>query len=263
MVTKRRDFDFAHHGLPIFEFSGSSTGSLFTSSSPALDFLSVEKIGSFHANDEWESMTDEEYQIARGRFDHACQIQSEKEKSTEKNAICGEKTRLDDYDSDDEAVHCNGGVGVQSPNKGAWWKEFYRKMYADRKTWRGVKHAMGRGKCRVVVRWLESETAKDINEIGDGGGALDDDGNVDMEKLEAKRVAFGKRVTRSQARRRSALTTGVEGMQGLALGESLKARAAGNAKLGLGVGYVPTRGLGLGLGREKERERDKARVKKR
>jgi hypothetical protein len=213
-VQKRRDYDFSHAGTPLFEFSSNS---VFTNGSPSLNFLSVENIGPWSASDPYGELSEEEYAVSRQIFNDNCEHRRFQSKSQAEHDNDG-LNRCGEYDSDDEAAGINYGVGVAAPNKGIWWKEFYRRMYVDRAMWRSVRRAMGRGKCRVVVRWNEFE-----------GG---DVGDVDMEELAGQGVKH-KRVTRSETRRRSGLGFGGgEVIGGLAgLGDSMRARALGNKDL--------------------------------
>lgn len=187
-----------------------------------------------------------EYAAAQTAFDQTCtvqralaQIAAAKGKGNAHGAdagLGGETPRCPDYESDDEGVHCNGGVGVQSPNRGVWWEVFYKRMYEDRARWRAVKRAMGRGKCRVVVRWVEFAEGE-----GDGDGDGDADADVDMgsgrdaggdgDVFGLRRIGGlskdgsaspgaggrldgrtgGNRVTRSEVRRRSGFGSGSSG----------------------------------------------------
>lgn len=61
--------------------------------------------------------------------------------------------------SDDEEGEGEGEGGSDSPSvrKGKWWSAFYKGMYADEARWERIREAMSRGKCRVVVRWVERD----------------------------------------------------------------------------------------------------------
>ncbi|KAM3075545.1 hypothetical protein ACMFMG_007687 [Clarireedia jacksonii] len=48
-----------------------------------------------------------------------------------------------------------------------WWQEFYIRMAEDRSRWRKVRDCMGRGKCRVVVRWQEVNRGHMMERNGD------------------------------------------------------------------------------------------------
>lgn len=91
-------------------------------------------------------------------------------------------------------------------------------MYVDRAMWRSVRRAMGRGKCRVVIRWSEFECG-DVKD-------------VDMGELAGRGVKH-KRITRSETRRRSGLGFGGGEVIGgsAALADSTRARALGNKDL--------------------------------
>lgn len=231
MVCKRRDFDFAHNGKPLFEFSASSTNELFASAAPSMEFLSVEEIGPWSENDGFEDMTAMEYAQASAAFDHACLVKQANAKC-EKSELAELQMRCDPYESDEEgAALCNGGVGVASPMHGVWWREFYKAMYEDRRRWMDIKKAMTHGYCRVVTRWIE----------WDGEGQ---DGDVDMEALE-NGVGSGlgngsmdtMRPARNEVHQQSGPASTSEQFSTFisrapAFGESSRARAMGNAVLG-------------------------------
>ncbi len=106
------------------------------------------------------------------------------------------------------------------PNRGVWWRVFYERMEADVERWRRIRQAMGRGMCRVVVRWVEKDGVEVEKWVGPAGA------------LRGKKGAGaqGRRLTRSEARRRSALGErplglAIGGVVGL--GEGSKTRAAG------------------------------------
>ena len=153
------------------------------------------------------------------------------------------------WDSDDELEACGEGGGpdvatgvkgskikeMPAPNRGKWWEVFYKSMYADCRKWEKVRTAMGRGKCRVVIRWEERERT-----------AEEDDDGMDIRMGEAgkgrcrvpkgkERMAFGKhaRMTRSETRRRSALGLGGESSSGIVIGvgETGRSRALANKDL--------------------------------
>ena len=133
-------------------------------------------------------------------------------------------------------------ASIPAPNRGVWWKVFYQRMYEDCARWEKVKKVMGRGRCRVVVRWNEQEGAEDM-EMGICGGI------GGRQALGGKKGPQGKRMTRSETRRRSGLGLSDPSGDALiaganALGESMKSRAAGNRELG--------RGAGAGVDKEKK-----------
>lgn len=211
-IHKRLDYDFSFSGIPLFEFSSSE---LF-SSTAKMDFLSVEDIGGWCENDRFQEYSTEEYKRIFSLWEDGEWITSGEEGG----------------DGED------GRGPMPAPNRGAWWKEFYKRMYEDSARWGNVKKAMGRGKCRIVVRWAEMDVSDEAMTFGPGGvmGAA-----KCMVPVGKSKGAQGKRQTRSETRRRSALGVGdasvgatVGGV--VALGESSKSRATGNREMGRGAG---------------------------
>jgi hypothetical protein len=224
-IHKRKDYDFSHYGIPIFEFSG---GDVFSGAAERLEFLSVEGIGGWDERDEYMPYTDEEY----------TEVMKEREESF---ALAGNGTLINDLcglRGQDEADE------LPSSNKGLWWKRFYERIYADVRRWKKVRSAMGRGKCRVVVRWVEREAQPEgefdmILEgeegvglgmgvglgigMGSGGGVNIVKGTMGKRKLRPKeRLVMDKqaRVTRSETRKQSAL--GLEIMSAAGGGGGIK-----------------------------------------
>ena len=116
----RADYDFSHDGLPLFEFSNTD---FFAGH--RTDFLSVEKMGGFHPSDEYLPYSDDEYRVLYEAW------------------VADGSSETDAFGS------------KPCPNKGVWWTQFYCRVWEDCEGWRKVKEAMGRGKCRVVLRWDE------------------------------------------------------------------------------------------------------------
>ncbi|KAE9365776.1 hypothetical protein N431DRAFT_472371 [Stipitochalara longipes BDJ] len=180
-VYKRRDFDFSHNGCPVFEFNTSSS-TLFpsTSSQTAIpQFLEVGEIGPFYAGDEF-SLCDEK------EFDErikAAEVKVEGEEGVRK---------------------------VESPFQGQWWKVFYEGVSEDVARWEGIRSAMARGKCRVVVRYTEFEDDRDkmdIDPVGLGLSGFEGGfgGGMGEGKKIKERLVGRQRLTRSETRRRSGL----------------------------------------------------------
>jgi hypothetical protein len=188
-VHKRIDYDFSHQGAPLFEFSSAG---LFAGQ--LTDFLSVEKIGAFCAADGYESYSEKEYQ---GLYEAWVQMGGSAE---------------------------GGAFGkMPCPNRGVWWKEFYRRVGEDCERWRKVRRAMGRGTCRIVLRWVETEDEEDGEEHEEeeedfgrvgrtlGGRSMGSGRGYNLKKkLNANSGVEEKmrRLTRSESRRRSGLGLG-------------------------------------------------------
>lgn len=162
-LQKRVDYDFSHDGVPLFEFSSSA---LF--GSRETEFLSVENMVEFDKEDGFESYSEEEY----GEIYDKWVVAGGSEKD---------------------------GVGkIPCPNKGEWWKEFYRRVGEDAEKWKKVKSAMERGKCRVVLRCAQFEldgdnggqVREDFIPHGqirqDGGDGSEDDGSMKCRKSSAR-----------------------------------------------------------------------------
>ncbi|KAH8749293.1 hypothetical protein BGZ57DRAFT_915253 [Hyaloscypha finlandica] len=195
-IYKRKDFDFSHNGLPIFEFNN-TTGGMFNGDdgSELLPFLEVGEIGPFYSGDEHDIFSDADCEVKIGQSG-------------------GDNKK---YWLDPE----QGGNKVESPYKGQWWEVFYQQIAVDAARWEGIRAAMSRGKCRVVIRY--TEFTEDINfesdslamaigcEVGGlfglGIGGLDAGalGAGGEGKKIKERIAGRQRLTRSETRRRSGL----------------------------------------------------------
>lgn len=202
-VHKRVDYDFAHQGAPLFEFSSAG---LFAGQ--LTDFLSVEKMGGFSAEDGYESYSEEEY---RGAYEAWVQTGA--------------------------SVERDGFGNMPCPNRGVWWKEFYRRVGEDCERWRKIRRAMGRGKCRIVLRWVETEDGEEHEEEEDdefgragsalGGGCMRSGrGKSLKKKLNASSGVDERmrRLTRSESRRRSGLGLGDPTILVGSTGETKKGR---------------------------------------
>ena len=47
---------------------------------------------------------------------------------------------------------------------------FYEEVYKEEGRWRRIRECMSRGKCRVVIRWVEAENEGSPNASGSGSG---------------------------------------------------------------------------------------------
>jgi hypothetical protein len=122
-LHRRLDFDFSQAGAPLFDFSSSA---VFAGRS--MEFLSVEGIGGIDMADKWEEYTKEEYDEQYNKWVAA----GGSEKDEPGKWPC--------------------------PNKGVWWREFYKRVAEDAERWVKIKEAMERGKCRVVLRYTDVES---------------------------------------------------------------------------------------------------------
>jgi hypothetical protein len=66
---------------------------------------------------------------------------------------------------------------IPCPNKGIWWREFYKLVEEDYEAWKGIREAMERGKCRIMLRWDELKGEED--EGGEKDWVMVDDGAKD------------------------------------------------------------------------------------
>jgi hypothetical protein len=140
-INKRVDYDFSFSGVPLFEFSSAD---MFTTTSKRTEFLSIERMGAWYENDPYLEYSEEEYKRMYSLWEDG-----------EWDATCSRASDGLDYEGNPKA-------SVPPPNRGVWWKVFYQRMHEDCVRWEKVKKAMGRGKCRVVVRWIEAVGEEDM-----------------------------------------------------------------------------------------------------
>ncbi|KAG4427821.1 hypothetical protein IFR05_016695, partial [Cadophora sp. M221] len=138
-IYKRKDYDFSFQGVPIFEFNQSST--FRTPNRPLFNILSIENLGSWYPSDASGFCELPEYQARLRAWDE------------EVDALSREERKADDRAYRDR--------GLEDPHakRGVWWEMFYQEVYREERRWRRVRECMSRGKCRIVVRWVESESS--------------------------------------------------------------------------------------------------------
>lgn len=138
----RQDFDFSHHGIPIFEFSSVELLSALYPKGHApkhgTQFLSVEGLGGYDHYDYCGHLAPRVY---------LDKLQDREE--------FPEKWEKNEYGEDRKAP-----AGLQSPKSGLWWEEFFKRVGDDKNVWEDIRNAMGRGRCRVVVQWSETESLR-------------------------------------------------------------------------------------------------------
>lgn len=162
--------------------------------------MSVEQIGGWDRADGFEEVREEEYERLVGEV--------ERSKETIKEGGFGGEEGL-------------GKVSV-CPFEGRWWKVFWTEMWRDAQRWEKVRRSMGRGRCRVVLRWEEwAPAAEKIVGLGLGGEDVEMEGTGGG--VGEKKKAGGKRVTRAEAAKRS--------RSGLGIGDG-SLTAAGRAVVG-------------------------------
>ncbi|KAF7902753.1 hypothetical protein EAF00_002656 [Botryotinia globosa] len=150
-IAKRQDYDFSFQGTPIFEFS---TRTLFPqpenpspNTAPTADFLSIEVPRPYDPIDPYLEFPP---QVSR----NPGLLQREVRKYARAAGVTGEELHTyGDIMVDESGVDVSEEV---SPNEGIWWCEFYRGITRDRIRWERVKRCMGRGRCRVVLRWQDA-----------------------------------------------------------------------------------------------------------
>ncbi|KAJ8066075.1 hypothetical protein OCU04_005167 [Sclerotinia nivalis] len=184
-IARRQDYDFSFQGIPIFEFStrelfSPTSPSTFPSSSnsnshstshepsttnqpPISDFLSISGLPPYDPQDPYLpfpphiSQNPELLQHFARKYAHAAGVPAEELRTF------------------GEMMEDESGVDVSeelSPNEGIWWSAFYRGITRDRIAWERVRRSMGRGRCRVVVRWQDVPVGMKGRVSGDGGVGL-------------------------------------------------------------------------------------------
>ncbi|TGO65537.1 hypothetical protein BCON_0002g01230 [Botryotinia convoluta] len=149
-IAKRQDYDFSFQGIPIFEFSTRTLfpqpENSFPNTAPTADFLSIEVPRPYDPDDPYLPFP---LQVSQ----NPGLLQREVRKYARAAGVKGEELRTyGDMMTDESGVDVSEEV---SPNEGIWWCEFYRGITRDRIRWERVKRCMGRGRCRVVVRWQD------------------------------------------------------------------------------------------------------------
>ncbi len=162
VISKRTDIDLSHQGIPIFEFSTLAAPYLNNRiTSSARPFLSVDGIGPWHAYDKFEAYPDPEYMKIFLSWRQWLKDQS------------------DISEGDGLAVGGKGrerNMEVPSVFMGTWWGVFVQAMFDDVWKWEHIKGAMGRGKCRVVVRWKDWEEESAAQEMNDRDSEMEESG---------------------------------------------------------------------------------------
>ncbi|TGO80372.1 hypothetical protein BELL_0008g00060 [Botrytis elliptica] len=254
-IAKRQDYDFSFQGVPIFEFS---TRTLFPqpenpypNTVPTADFLSIEVPRPYDPSDPYLEFP---LQVSQ----NPGLLQREAQKYARAVGVTGEELRTyGDMMVDESGVDVSEEV---SPNEGIWWFEFYRGITRDRIRWEKVKRCMGRGRCRVVLRWQDvpdemkrlggRSSSSSSSGIGLGvSGKISEAERVMQEMSRENMAAMGKKrrgrksMQTSHANTSSSGGLGVMNMNvgshshshshvrsrsGEALRDSLRARAIGN-----------------------------------
>lgn len=161
-MQKRTDYDFSHSGIPLFEFSCSD---LFTKlTGTRCEFLSVEDLGSFYRGDFFTLMSEEDYNYYKSELEMH-QIRCEQMHLEHEPTVEGADNLIPERQ-----------LGSACPYYGQWWEKFWGQMWWDARRWQEIRLSMGRGKCRIVVRWneweeeSEEDTKKGKRARSDSGG---------------------------------------------------------------------------------------------
>ncbi|KAL2070047.1 hypothetical protein VTL71DRAFT_14727 [Oculimacula yallundae] len=149
-IYKRKDYDFSFQGIPLFEFSSSALFSVPSRSD--FSILSIENIGSWYPSDESGFCTIDEWQSRIRAWEDEIDNLGREERKVE------------------ERAYRERGSEDPSAKRGVWWARFYEGVYAEERRWRRIKECMSRGKCRVVVRWVELESTPPMSSLGSGFG---------------------------------------------------------------------------------------------
>ncbi|TEY52439.1 hypothetical protein BOTCAL_0258g00090 [Botryotinia calthae] len=148
-IAKRQDHDFSFQGIPIFEFSNRTLfppETTLPNTAPTADFLSIEVPHPYDPIDAYLAFPPQVSQNPE-------LLQRETRKFARAVGVKGEELRTyGDLMVDESGVDVSEEL---SPNEGIWWCEFYRGITRDRIRWERVKRCMGRGRCRVVLRWQD------------------------------------------------------------------------------------------------------------
>ncbi|KAK6586023.1 hypothetical protein PZA11_001080 [Diplocarpon coronariae] len=227
-VHKRKDYDFSHQGVPLFEFSSSG---LFPTPTRALHyFLSVDDLGGWDEKDTYGTCSEHEWKVRVAVWEE------------EFGSVCNEQKKIEEREGRSRELE------EPCAYRGIWWPKFFKGIYADEARWRRIREAMSKGKCRVVVRWAELEQQAwtrerkkdvfvpgfyDVDEDQDGvglgvqlnGGGLESSAVAGKNPKIRERLA-GRKVARSEAKRRSGL--GQEQGNPKASSESLNSGSGGH-----------------------------------
>ncbi|KAH7397606.1 hypothetical protein BKA64DRAFT_753169 [Cadophora sp. MPI-SDFR-AT-0126] len=173
-IYKRKDYDFSFQGTPLFEFSSLSsphiTAPIHNPQNPhnphhphnpstpnehTFTILSIDSLGSWYPTDSSGPCTLLEYQSRLQAWEFDIENLSREERK------------------DDDRKYRDRSAEVPHARVGKWWDMFYEDVYREESRWRRVRECMSRGKCRIVVRWVESEneSSPNANAYGGGGGS--------------------------------------------------------------------------------------------
>ncbi|KAA8574826.1 hypothetical protein EYC84_004071 [Monilinia fructicola] len=222
-IAKRQDYDFSFQGIPIFEFS---TRKLFAATSlpsgdeaenendnnaPIADFLSVDGLKPYDVEDPYREFPVEVTQNPN-------LLHSICRKYAQSSGLRGEA--LQNFG---ETIEDASGVDISeelSPNDGIWWNSFYRGMTRDRIRWEKIRRSMGRGRCRVVMRWQDvpEELKTKDSRLGPG--------TCEVEKIMEEMTRESMQGKKRKARKSGVMSPGSGSGQDVGLGVMLAGRGA-------------------------------------
>jgi len=167
-IYKRKDYDFSFQGIPIFEFSSLSSlhitvpnprdpATTANTRDPNLNdhtfaILSIDNLGSWYTSDSSGPCTLTEYQTRLANWESEIENLSREERK------------------EDDRMYRDRSTEVPHARVGKWWDMFYEEVYKEEARWRRIRECMSRGKCRVVIRWVEAEQSASPNAGGSGSG---------------------------------------------------------------------------------------------
>lgn len=134
-------------GATSFSENGSVNANRDVYSPPIADFLSVDGLKPYDPKDPYLEFPAEIAQCPE--LIHA--IAKSYAKSS--GLSSAELQKFGKEMEDDQGVDISEEL---SPNDGTWWNAFYRGMTKDRIRWEKIRRSMGRGRCRVVIRWQDA-----------------------------------------------------------------------------------------------------------
>ncbi|KAH9217041.1 hypothetical protein DL95DRAFT_444927 [Leptodontidium sp. 2 PMI_412] len=171
-IYKRKDYDFSFQGVPIFEFNQAST--FHTPGRERFEILSIDNLGSWYPTDASGLCDLPEWQARLSAWEEEVDTLGREERK------------------EDDRAYRDRGLEDPHARRGVWWEMFYQAVYREERKWRRVRECMSRGKCRIVVRWVESESSPPLNQNGNrnrkknktspnlGFSSDDADGDSDM-----------------------------------------------------------------------------------
>ncbi|KAH6713515.1 hypothetical protein BKA61DRAFT_457145, partial [Leptodontidium sp. MPI-SDFR-AT-0119] len=149
-IYKRKDYDFSFQGVPIFEFNQAST--FHTPGRERFEILSIDNLGSWYPTDASGLCDLPEWQARLSAWEEEVDTLGREERK------------------EDDRAYRDRGLEDPHARRGVWWEMFYQAVYREERKWRRVRECMSRGKCRIVVRWVENGDSGMSDGAGGGIG---------------------------------------------------------------------------------------------